>query len=503
MSCGPAPGSTAASAPLGTPVVTLDGSPVSDHARYLDGLPSTASDTSREAPVWKHPDTVVASGMLTPFWLCAPRRPAPASAARRTTLACRRVAESRGPRPRTPARSHLAMDGRRTRGCVDSCRAASRRRCSTPSTSQLRWRTIASSTRSSTRRRRGRLRARRRRSCSRCTSSPTSSASPKTSAGPCSRSTDTIAAGCSIQRAASASTERLAVERSLLRVPRAAQRRKRTAQVDDIGRRWCRRRSSTTTATPTRLTEHELDLFFFLLAAAGSRRPATPSRTVRSPSSSTRAAAQRRRSRAIYDRRSRTIRGPESLAHCRRHGGREVGWSPWTYPRVGTSSRSGTVASRDPRPRSRPGRCPSSTVAERPVTLGGGGSRRRPAAVSCADPPRAGASRATVTGAPDRARPVASTVVCSTRRVPAPHAERTRRPRSRQVRRSASTRERALEAAGWTAARPRVCAISGSPGPKFSAGIPRAANRATSVHPSFGRTAGREAAHELGHQRVR
>ncbi|MEY5145438.1 MAG: hypothetical protein RL745_807 [Actinomycetota bacterium] len=33
------------------------------------------------------------------------------------------------------------------------------------------------------------------------------------------------------------------------------------------------------------------------------------------------------------------------------------------------------------------------------------------------------------------------------------------------------------------------CANAGSPGPKFTAGIPIDANRATSVHPSFGATA--------------
>src|SRR6185312_3247866 len=35
---------------------------------------------------------------------------------------------------------------------------------------------------------------------------------------------------------------------------------------------------------------------------------------------------------------------------------------------------------------------------------------------------------------------------------------------------------------------PWVCAMVGSPGPKLSAGIPRDAKRATSVHPSLGRT---------------
>ena len=44
-------------------------------------------------------------------------------------------------------------------------------------------------------------------------------------------------------------------------------------------------------------------------------------------------------------------------------------------------------------------------------------------------------------------------------------------------------------------------AFSGSPGPKFTAGMPRALKRATSVQPYFGRAAPPTAAHELLRER--
>ena len=49
---------------------------------------------------------------------------------------------------------------------------------------------------------------------------------------------------------------------------------------------------------------------------------------------------------------------------------------------------------------------------------------------------------------------------------------------------------------------PGVCAIAGSPGPKLRAGTPCAAKRATSVHPSLGRTPRSNEPDELGHERV-
>jgi cytochrome P450 len=64
--------------------------------------------------------------------------------------------------------------------------------------------------------------------------------------------------------------ERLATERRLFAYASAFNEQKRQAPVDDIWSVLVQAEVVDDDGTPTRLTEHELDLFFFLLAAAGS-----------------------------------------------------------------------------------------------------------------------------------------------------------------------------------------------------------------------------------------
>ena len=64
--------------------------------------------------------------------------------------------------------------------------------------------------------------------------------------------------------------ERLAVEQRLFAYASGFNERKRQNPVDDIWSALVQAEVVDDDGTPTRLTEHELDLFFFLLAAAGS-----------------------------------------------------------------------------------------------------------------------------------------------------------------------------------------------------------------------------------------
>ena len=64
--------------------------------------------------------------------------------------------------------------------------------------------------------------------------------------------------------------ERLATERRLFAYASSFNEGKRRAPVDDIWSMLVQAEVVDDDGTPTRLTEHELDLFFFLLAAAGS-----------------------------------------------------------------------------------------------------------------------------------------------------------------------------------------------------------------------------------------
>ena len=64
--------------------------------------------------------------------------------------------------------------------------------------------------------------------------------------------------------------ERLATERRLFEYASAFNDGKRREPVDDIWSELVRAEVVDNDGTPTRLTDHELDLFFFLLAAAGS-----------------------------------------------------------------------------------------------------------------------------------------------------------------------------------------------------------------------------------------
>jgi cytochrome P450 len=64
--------------------------------------------------------------------------------------------------------------------------------------------------------------------------------------------------------------ERLATERRLFEYASSFNAEKRAAPADDIWSELVRAEVVDDDGTPTRLTDHELDLFFFLLAAAGS-----------------------------------------------------------------------------------------------------------------------------------------------------------------------------------------------------------------------------------------
>ncbi len=64
--------------------------------------------------------------------------------------------------------------------------------------------------------------------------------------------------------------ERLATERRLFEYASSFNAAKRAAPADDIWSELVRAEVVDDDGTPTRLTDHELDLFFFLLAAAGS-----------------------------------------------------------------------------------------------------------------------------------------------------------------------------------------------------------------------------------------
>jgi len=253
---------------MGTPA--LDDIDLSDYALYRNGFPHDLFTTlRREAPVWKHPDTdVLRAGDAGPFWVLSRHDDLRRVNRDTETFTAYDGAQIRDTAENRKGKMLISMDGKphtRLRRLVS--------RGFTPRTldtleDHLRWRT------------------------KRILDAVATQAGeidfvrdvaellplhviadiigiPEGERAPVFAGTNTILRAFDPNGGVGLD-ERLATERRLFEYASSFNAAKRAAPADDIWSELVQAEIVDDDGTPTRLTDHELDLFFFLLAAAGS-----------------------------------------------------------------------------------------------------------------------------------------------------------------------------------------------------------------------------------------
>jgi cytochrome P450 len=253
---------------MGTPA--LDDIDLSDYALYRNGFPHDLFTTlRREAPVWKHPDTdVLRAGDAGPFWVLSRHDDLRRVNRDTETFTAYDGAQIRDTAENRKGKMLISMDGKphtRLRRLVS--RGFTPRMLDTLE-DHLRWRT------------------------KRILDAVATQAGeidfvrdvaellplhviadiigiPEGERAPVFAGTNTILRAFDPNGGVGLD-ERLATERRLFEYASSFNAAKRAAPADDIWSELVQAEIVDDDGTPTRLTDHELDLFFFLLAAAGS-----------------------------------------------------------------------------------------------------------------------------------------------------------------------------------------------------------------------------------------